>query len=361
MTDFASEFKKIFNNGCAPMTDWNQPRYFDALNNDCYAAEVALKSSLESEAYNKFGIGCVYFVKEFDTKFDPLFGEDQLENIKRRFSLQMYAQNIPNLQKQYQLQGMIYTEIIQVYCNIQHFAEASRYDWKTENPTAYESIVPKIGDLIYFTYSDLYYEVLNVKEFADGTSFLGKPITYLFHLRVWRNSHENVDEMNSNDDNMEHLRSYVELGETFNVDNDLGKHAPSATIVSKDNPNHSKVAASGDILSINKTTDWRTLRKSNNADAMDVLYDPNKVFEPFDAIQTELDNLDVDYSDTFRKMEMQTEQVKEEAIQLQDKTDELLAKTQENVTELKGKTQEMDTEIQGLYDDLETIQYTPKR
>ena len=171
MTDFASEFKKIFSNSCQPQTDWNQPRYFDSLNNDCYGSEAALMASLTSEAYNKYGLSVYYFVKEHDTKFDPLYGEDQLENVKRRFALQVYADNIPQLQKQYQLQGMIYTEIVEVQCTIQHFAEASRYDWKTENPTAYDSIVPKIGDLMYFKYSDLYYEVLNVKEPFDVESF----------------------------------------------------------------------------------------------------------------------------------------------------------------------------------------------
>ena len=261
MTDFASEFKKVFGNSCPPQTDWTQPRYFDSLNNDCYGSEAALMASLTSEAYNKYGLSVYYFVKEHDTKFDPLLGEDQLENIQRRFSLQVYAENIPQLQKQYELQGMIYTEIIEVQCTIQHFAEASRYDWKTENPNAYESIVPKIGDLMYFKYSDLYYEVLNVKDFAEGTTFLSTPITYKFSLRVWRNSHENVDEMNVNDDNMEHLRSYVELGETFNVDYDMGKHDaahklnPDAANVEV-HPEYSPtptsvVKASGDKLAIN--------------------------------------------------------------------------------------------------------------
>ena len=54
MTDFASEFKKIFSNSCPPQTDWNQPRYFDSLNNDCYGSEAALMASLASEAYNKY-------------------------------------------------------------------------------------------------------------------------------------------------------------------------------------------------------------------------------------------------------------------------------------------------------------------
>ena len=54
MTDFASEFKKVFGNSCPPMTDWTKPRYFDSLNSDCYAAEAALLASLTSEAYNKY-------------------------------------------------------------------------------------------------------------------------------------------------------------------------------------------------------------------------------------------------------------------------------------------------------------------
>ena len=183
---------------------------------------------------------------------------------------QVFAENVPQLQKQYQLQGMIYTEIVEVQCTIQHFAEASRYDWKTENPTAYDSIVPKIGDLMYFKYSDLYYEVLNVKDFAEGTTFLSTPITYKFSLRVWRNSHENVDELNVNDDNMEHLRSYVELGETFNVEHDMGENNKHISV--EEHPDYvpdqtSVVKAQGDILAINDN-----LKEKEQAQAV---YDPS--------------------------------------------------------------------------------------
>ena len=54
MTNFNKEFKKIFSNSCPPHTDWNTPRFFDSLGNDCYGSEVALLSSLTSEAYNKY-------------------------------------------------------------------------------------------------------------------------------------------------------------------------------------------------------------------------------------------------------------------------------------------------------------------
>ena len=207
-----------------------------------------------------------------------MYGEDQLENVKRRFALQVYTDNVPQLQKQYQLQGMIYTETVTVQCTIQHFSEASKYDWKTENPNAYDSIVPKIGDLMYFRYSDLYYEVINVKDFAEGTTFLSTPITYQFILRVWRNSHENVDELNVNDDNMEHIRSYVELGETFNVDMDLGKHE-NQVVTPEQEKTTSKVEAKGDILAINDNLKEKEQQQVIYEDKYD---DDTRRVDPFD-------------------------------------------------------------------------------
>ena len=123
---------------------------------------------------------------------------------------------------------------------------------------------------MYFKYSDLYYEVLNVKDFAEGTTFLSTPITYKFSLRVWRNSHENVDELNVNDDNMEHLRRYVELGETFNVEHDMCENNKHISV--EEHPDYvpdqtSVVKAQGDILAINDN-----LKEKEQAQAV---YDPN--------------------------------------------------------------------------------------
>ena len=57
-----------------------------------------------------------------------------------------------------------------------------------------------------------------VKEFAEGSTFLTAPITYYFHLRVWRNNYDFVDKNNVNPDKMEDLRQYTELAETFKLD-----------------------------------------------------------------------------------------------------------------------------------------------
>lgn len=282
MTNFASEFSKIFGGQCEVQKDWTDDRYFDSLNNPAYKRETALMESLTSEAYNQAGFQVEYFIKKNSINRDKLYGEDPLENFERRFKLQVYAESVPQLQKMYQLQGMIYTEIVTVQATIRHFEEASQLDFVT-NEQSWPICVPAIGDLMYFPWCDLYYEVLNVKEFAEGTSFLSKPITYTFSLRVWRNSHEDVDIAGANDDKMEHLRSYVELSETFDMDH---KTTPTEheneslkTVEKKELPT-SKVTADSDKLSINRKLENPTLTQMiyNND------YDKNG-FDDFDGWQ----------------------------------------------------------------------------
>ena len=257
MTDYASEMAKIFGGACSvENTDWTKERYFDSTS-DCYGSEVALLNSLTAEAYNTYGFKVQYFIKEMNLKRDPLMGEDPLENIVRRFELNMYAESMPSMQKQYELQGMVYTEIITCMCSIAHFDEASQIDYDDKS-AKYPSYIPKIGDIIYMYYNGIYYEVINVKKFAEGSTFLGAPITYQFSLRVWRNNHEFVDADNVNTDNMDDFRSYAELGETFNLDTKT-----------ETNDKTSVVDASSDMLSINKTIEQDTVDGTQNGKPMD--------------------------------------------------------------------------------------------
>lgn len=239
--DYAAEFMKLFKNGSCSVKnkDWTAPKFFDSQNNDCYAAEAALMSSLTSEAFGNFGFEVQYYIKDISTKQDRLYGEDPLENVRRRFTLKMYAEQLPAYQKTYTLQGMTYEEVITCMCTIQHFMEASRYEYGT-GQIKYNSEVPKIGDIIYLEYSNLFYEVINVKTFAEGTSFLSSPITYTFTLRIWRNNHQNIDEENVNPDNMDTLRAFTELDEHFDIDEKTSEgHSTS------------EVGAGSDILEIN--------------------------------------------------------------------------------------------------------------
>lgn len=328
--------------------------------NDCYGSEAALMASLTSEAYNKYGLSVYYFVKEHDTKFDPLLGEDQLENVKRRFALQVYTDNVPQLQKQYQIQGMIYSETVTLQCTVAHFDEASRINFVTGEPE-YESAIPKIGDLMYFKYSDLYYEVINVKKFAEGTAFLSTPINYTFIVRVWRNSHENVDELNVNDDNMEHLRSYVELGETFNVDVDMGKHSPDQTIVTPEQKPHSTVEAKGDVLSINDTVKWENLRKSENNDAMDVLYNPNKKFEPLEQVQKDINELNNNYIVSMNDMGNRADEMTNELDEMNKEINRIKKSADDHIETLNKEAKNISDDIFDIGFNSDYVEYHPKK
>ena len=228
-TDFQEEFNRIWGaaGGCSVSGwNWNQPMPFDGTDpNSCYANEAALMSSLTSEAYNQFGFEIDYYIKQISTKRDRLLGEDPLENIVRRFRLSVYTAQIPNLQKKYQLQGMLYEEVFDVQATIAHFSEASQYNYD-RSKIEYEMYKPKIGDLMHFTYNDKYYEVINVKTFGENTAFLGTPITYTFTLRIWKNNHEDVDVRNQNDDEMP-IEKFTSLAETFDIENktaEVGSH-----------------------------------------------------------------------------------------------------------------------------------------
>jgi hypothetical protein len=235
-TNYQDEFNRIFGNagGCSVSGwNWNQPMPFDGTDpNSCYANEAAMMSSFTSEAYNMFGFEVDYYVKQISTKRDRLFGEDPLQNIVRRFRLSVYAEKIPNLQKKYQLQGMLYEELIEVQATIAHFNEASQYDYDRTS-IEYEMYKPKIGDLMYFKFNDKYYEIINVKAFGEGTAFLGTPITYTFTLRIWKNNHEDVDVMKQNDDDMP-IEKFTSLAEAFDIENKT-----------------SEVASNSDILAVN--------------------------------------------------------------------------------------------------------------
>ena len=270
-TDFNAEFNRIFGAGGCSVSgwNWNNPIPFDGTDEEnCYANEAALMSSLTSEAYNLFGIEVDYYIKQISTMRDRLLGEDPLENIVRRFRLSVYTADIPNMQRQYQLQGMLYEEVFEVQATIAHFSEASQYDYnRTSAP--YEIYKPKIGDIMYFKYSKKYYEIINVKDFAEGTAFLGTPVTYTFTLRIWKNNHEDVNITGENPDNMP-IADFTSLAESFDMENKT-----------------SEVTSQCDQLAINdwlKEDDQKIRRYDPNDEPPEVCNQKRKSdpFDPFD-------------------------------------------------------------------------------
>ena len=280
---FASEFAKIFSTtGCTiEGYDWNQPHYFDP-NAECYAAETALMSELTSEAYNKFGFTVEYYIKQISTKRDKIYGEDALENIVRRFKLSVYTAEVPQSEKHYLLQGMTYTDVVHLQCSIQHFKEASVRNFLNDKPE-FDEYYPKIGDLMYFPWNKTFYEIINVKTFSDGSSFLSVPITFEFILKVWKPSHEDVDIMNKNPDEMSEVNSLASLGEVFDMDLNGQKYVVADHV---DKKKKVPFSTSGDILSINNSSNGLDKGLSREKSINEPIYKnsdlDDAIFNPFE-------------------------------------------------------------------------------
>lgn len=280
---FASEFARIFSTtGCTiEGYDWNKPHYFDP-SSECYSAEAALMSSLTSEAYNKFGFTVEYYVKQISTKRDKIYGEDALENIVRRFKLNVYTDSIPQMEKHYMLQGMTYADIVHLQCTVQHFKEASVRSFIT-NEVAYDEYYPRIGDLMYFGWNKTFYEVINVKTFSDGSSFLTTPITFEFIVKVWKPSHEDVDVMDKNPDEMSEVSRLASLGEAFDIEVDGQKQYVADHV---DTEKKVPFSISGDVLAINNSLNGLDKGLSKDKSINDIIYRDNdldaSIFDPFE-------------------------------------------------------------------------------
>jgi hypothetical protein len=285
-THFASEFARLFSTtGCTiEGYDWNKPHYFDP-SSECYSAETALMSSLTSEAYNKFGFTVEYYVKQISTKRDKIYGEDALENIVRRFKLSVYTDNVPHMEKHYMIQGMTYTDIVHLQCSIQHFKEASVRTFIT-NEIAYEEYYPKIGDLMYFPWNKTFYEIINVKTFSDGSSFLTTPITFEFIVKVWKPSHEDVNLMHQtkDGDEMQEINTIASLGEVFDID--LNGEQKKYVADHVDEEKKVPFSTSGDILAINNSLNGLDKGLSKEKSINDIIYRNNDlddaIFDPFE-------------------------------------------------------------------------------
>ena len=237
---------------------------------------------MTSEAYNQYGFEVEYYIKQISTKRDKLYGEDALENIVRRFKLSVYTTEVPQMQKQYQLQGMYYTDVVQLQCTIQHFKEASVLDYMT-NTAKYAEYYPKIGDLMYFPWNKTFYEIVNVKTFSDGSTFLSVPITFEFILKVWKPSHEDVDIMQKNEDKMPEVSGLASLGEALDIELN-GVKVVSADLVDK--VKGRPFSTSGDVLAINNSLNGLDAKYRNGKSINEPIYRKsdftNDVFDPFE-------------------------------------------------------------------------------
>ena len=158
----------------------------------CYDGENSLYNSLLNETYSKFGVKCQYYIIDYDTQYDELFGEDENRSAIRSFPVMIYFIVPPELEmfSQFGIEGV---DNFEMYVAISHFECASKliYTGDTRSGEQYSSYKPSAGDIIKSNYNSggkgFFYEILEVKDSEE--QFLCRQHTYTFIVRKYQVNH----------------------------------------------------------------------------------------------------------------------------------------------------------------------------
>lgn len=160
---------------------------------DCKSANGNLVTDTESEeqdiitedAYGTYGIKFQYYAVTHNLERDKIWAEDQLRWVARSWYFDGYVNSIPPNVRSYQLQGIWGEDVITVYAGIKAFNYFSTYGGSDKNtPEVYDVWEPKIGDVIYLPYNNMFYDIRDVKYYDEA--FGMNKHTYTLTCKVYK-------------------------------------------------------------------------------------------------------------------------------------------------------------------------------
>lgn len=146
--------------------------YFNHFNSN-YNNERFLYDLMITEAYNKHGVCCSYYIVSYNTNYDKIFGEDNNRRVERKFSTMAYF-DLPYETKTFTNQGIGWSDIFHVFVSMKHFQTASTLD--TSGIPVYSSYIPRVGDILLTEYNNVFYEIISVKNQVEQ---------FLQHQHAW--------------------------------------------------------------------------------------------------------------------------------------------------------------------------------
>lgn len=168
-----------------------QPLFFQYgnPNNSCYTMEKSMISHWNTELWNQHGASLIYYVTDYNTDYDRVFGEDRDRSIIRSFKVQGYTE-LPLEVEHVTIFGIDGQDNFKVFVAQGHFAVASTVDDTGLSINYYPAIEPNIGDIIQFRSNQRFYEIVEVKD-VEGTQLQSRTTWTLF-LRVYKDLRLNV-------------------------------------------------------------------------------------------------------------------------------------------------------------------------
>lgn len=154
-------------------------------NNIVCTNETDTVDGIVTDAYDKYGLKCVYYRVTKNLFRDKLYGEDQLRMVERAWFFNGYVEKLPPNVRTYQLQGIWGEDLVSMYASIDAFNYYSTYGGSDRNsPEIYEVCEPAIGDIIYIPANDTFYDIRDVKYYSEAFG-LNKH-TYTLSLKVYK-------------------------------------------------------------------------------------------------------------------------------------------------------------------------------
>ena len=166
---------------CIPTTNYFQK------DTACYDREKEMIGCQLQDMINTFAVPMTYYLTDYNTSYDQVFGEDEDRTILRSFTVNA-TYELPEENEMVSIYGIEGLDSFKMYIAINHFTMASTYSGDTSG--VWPSETPKVGDIIQAQYSEIYYEVLDVKN-TEG-QFLQAPHAYDFIVRPYRDIHLNL-------------------------------------------------------------------------------------------------------------------------------------------------------------------------
>lgn len=188
---------------------------FDYLDSSCYDNEKRVYGRMLNEVYNNYGTRCFYYIVDYNTSRDVIFGEDGDRHILRRFPLQAYF-TLPQEEDLVSLFGIEEMDNFDMFISKMQLSAASTLDYNDqfgETSGTFPMYSPMEGDLIRPAYNDQIYEILHVHDTEE--QFHQDHHTWKITVRKYKDLHFTVDSTNTSA--LSEMISAVDQGDLFNI------------------------------------------------------------------------------------------------------------------------------------------------
>ena len=327
---------------CGTMPKKNDWDCYSSAGNVVTQEEGYNAEAFTTEAYGKYGLQSVYYKISENLVRDKIFGVDQLQVVERAFNFMMYTDNLPPNVRTYQIQGIWGEDTLTVYVGRTAFKYWSTYGGSDRNtPKVYDDFEPRIGDVVFLPLKQTLYpkdqgsfwEIRDVKYYQEAFGL--QPHTYTLTLKVYKDTKLTI----------------------LNNSPTIPQGDPIWSVATQDFPEQYNI---NDPLKNNGYLKYEELKKSNNQNHMDVLYNPNKDYDKLEAYAETIDDKFGVYDDEFARIDSGIETLMSGMLGINEEFDEFRENTEKKLDDLNTSATNIEENVDVIKDNFYKVTYDPE-